>query len=509
MKKLLVSLCIVGMFFSALPTNATLYEFYREQGVDLPSVEARAPVYELVFKGEKYRGGYDQNEKYEDFLRTNGKSLVQDTFGAVKPFRPSGYSSTLASSLAEDGSETTLIVNSITLPDGTSLASTSFGDLLILTVGEGDSEEKIAVTDLNTSTLTFTIGTRGLEYGSYTERDANKHRHLPGERVYISDDDHFLNQQYVDIASDQTVTGRLTYSLSPIVPTPLSSNLTYAANVEYVNDIATSGASNISTTIKGIGEGATRAEMASGTILGGTNAPLLLLSEFATSTRDIATTSVLITDTSGYIDPSKIDQSDAWVRTGDTTLASTTFTGSSTYDILPEYDSDPIGGDEATRKSYVDSGDKYIFIPAGASSDLDAQIAYSTSLDFNALSYTNNQTAGANFSTQLPNNLTSVSSIKLLYIGENFGNLYLKFPTYYYDLTASSSVSSDTTDTDTAYAGVSSSALGIVTIPAAAYNAHTFAAQGLFSIRITRTGADGTDTYESDWDVIGLLIEYN
>jgi hypothetical protein len=41
--------------------------------------------------------------------------------------------------------------------------------------------------------------------------------------------------------------------------------------------------------------------------------------------------------------------------TGETTLASTTFAASTTWNILPEYDSDPIGNDEAARKSYVDS----------------------------------------------------------------------------------------------------------------------------------------------------------
>jgi len=335
MKKLIIILCLISLSL-AVPVNATLYEFYKENGTVLPSVEKRAPTYELVFQGEKYFGWYDQNIKFEEFLRSNG---AVKAFGAVKPFRPSGYSTTLASSLAEGGTETELIVNSITLPDDTTLASTSFGDLLILTIGEGDSEEKISVTDLDTSTLTFTIGLRGLAYGSYTETEANKHRHLPGERVYLSDDDHFINQQYMDLASDQTLEGRITYTLSPIVPTPSSSDGTYAANVEYVNDVATSGAADLSTTVKGIGEGATQAEMAAGTADGGTSAALVLLSEYATSTPYSGTaTSVPITGYDGKLDQEFLDLTEDYSLTGNQTITSevaitgtTTVTGSFSY----------------------------------------------------------------------------------------------------------------------------------------------------------------------------------
>jgi len=360
MKKLIIILVLLS--FSIAPfASATLYEFYREQGQALPSVAERAPTYELLFPGEKYYGEAEQNNKYEYYLRN-----PERTFGAaVKPFRPSGYSTTLASNLAEGGSETTLTVNSITLPDDTTLASTSFGDLLILTIGEGDTEEKISVTDLNTSTMTFTIGTRGLAYGSYTETEANKHRHLPGERVYVSDDDHFLNQQFVDLASDQTLTGVITFSQSPVIPTPGGSDLTYGANVEYVNNVATSGAADLSTTIKGLGEGATKAEASGGTATGGTGAPLVLLSEHATSTFDIATTSIMVTEDDGYLNQQALDLTEDFsfsgelTSDGNTTLASTTITGTTTANHYISLEDDPVQDSHATRKDYVDQRGHY------------------------------------------------------------------------------------------------------------------------------------------------------
>lgn len=282
----------------------------------------KATVYHPVFGDMKvvevgdpnaFNGGYK--------LLTNNNGLI-----GAKVFRPSAYSTTLASNLAEGGAETTLKVNSITLKDGTSMSSDNYGSFLILTVGTGDNEEKIAVSDLATSTKTFTIISRGLEYGRWASSTDNIKQHLPGERVYVSDDDHFLNQKYADLATTETITGQKTFTQSPILPTPSSSDLTYGANVEYVNSVATSGVADMSETIAGKAEIGTRSEISSGTSIGNTGARLVLPSSMATSSSDVATSSIVITGTDGKINQNFIDLTDSYSWSGSHTFSNATTT---------------------------------------------------------------------------------------------------------------------------------------------------------------------------------------
>ena len=261
-----------------------------------------------------------------------------DIAGAVKGFRPSGFSTTLASFLSEGGNESTLTVSSLTLPDGTTLNDSYYGDLLILTVGEGDSEEKISVSTLDESTKTFTIIDRGHEYGRLATSSSNILAHYPGDIVFVSNDDHFLNQQYIDLDSDQTISGTLTYTNYPEIET-------YTAPTEdeqfapkkYVDETAFAGVSNGTETVKGIWEGATREEMASSTVTGGSGANLILKSEYATSSPDVRGINVVVSENDGYIDQDWLDLSEDFVFTGDvsiggelTVTASTTLNATTT-----------------------------------------------------------------------------------------------------------------------------------------------------------------------------------
>jgi hypothetical protein len=98
---------------------------------------------------------------------------------------------------------------------------------------------------------------------------------------------------------------------------------TTLANIDYVNKIATSGAPNLTETVKGIGEGATRAEMSAGTATGGTGASLLVQNRYVSATPS-ATTTIPVTGTDGKLDQGFIDLTESF------TLASTTITGPAT-----------------------------------------------------------------------------------------------------------------------------------------------------------------------------------
>jgi hypothetical protein len=75
------------------------------------------------------------------------------------------------------------------------------------------------------------------------------------------------------------------------------------ATKKYVDDASFAGGVNGSETVKGVYQIATRAEAAAGTSAGSTGARLILPASMGTSTSQTATTSVVITNTSGKIDP--------------------------------------------------------------------------------------------------------------------------------------------------------------------------------------------------------------
>ena len=260
MKKLIAISLVLGIFCFPMYANATLWEYFNGDFYgSIPDIEYRAGIYAEIASDE-YFGTAEQNNRLEAFLRGNDgfNDIGSESMGAVKPFRPSNYETSLSSQLAEEGTETTLVVNSLNLPDGTTLDDAYYGDLLILTVGEGDSEEKIAVGVLNESTLTFTIISRGLEYGRWASSTDNMNQHLPGEIVYVSNDDHYLYQQYTDLVSDQVLSGNLEFTGSTIdftgdvtIPDYTSSDITLAANIGYVNNTATSGVADASNTVPG------------------------------------------------------------------------------------------------------------------------------------------------------------------------------------------------------------------------------------------------------------------
>lgn len=132
-------------------------------------------------------------------------------------FRPIFFKTTLARSLAQGGSETEIYLNSFTTKDSHTLAMSEVGDKLFILINpRGENRELCSITGINTA-VTPPKGTgltRGYNfYDSNTSTDRKK-PHSPGETVIITNDDHFLNEQYVDIDSAQTINGLKTFALA-------------------------------------------------------------------------------------------------------------------------------------------------------------------------------------------------------------------------------------------------------------------------------------------------------
>jgi len=210
-------------------------------------------------------------------------------------------------------SATTIALVTLATPDGTAITMTDFGsDVGYATLEPGTArEESISFTGI--SSLTLTGVSRGLRFVSPFDVVAgNKKAHAGGTVMVFSNTSAFYSR-FVDDFNAQTIAGIKTFSSIPVLPAsdPTTSNqaarkayvdlfmpLTggtfsgavafnstvllaadptlalQAATKQYVDGVAVAGAPNASTTVKGIVEEATQAEVNAGTATGGTGARL-------------------------------------------------------------------------------------------------------------------------------------------------------------------------------------------------------------------------------------------
>lgn len=186
-------------------------------------------------------------------------------------------------------------------------------------------------------TATITGAVRGLGFSyPYTASTTLTNPH-PGQSIFILSNPPQLTNQYLNLLnSSQTVAGTntfgatTTFSVSPSLTVDCTSG---SANTDicakaYIDAVAVAGASNANDTTKGIVETATALEAAAGTSLGGTGARLALGANLSTSTSQVAQNSVVVTKTTGKIDPSFLNgTSENYNFLATTTLATTTLTG--------------------------------------------------------------------------------------------------------------------------------------------------------------------------------------
>ena len=212
--------------------------------------------------------------------------------------------------------QTTLPVTSMSTKDGHTLVIADFGTKIFLTIEAGASKEEIVVCT-GISGTTFTGCTRGLAFygNSLSTVAANQYSHQSGSSILLSNS-HYVYNQYVSLEDAQTITGIKTYSVSPIVPNPTTA--LQAATKTYVDSIAQQGGATSTEAVVGISQLATQAEMAAGTFT--TDEPQVISTQYATSSSDVAQTSVPITDTDGKLDQSFLDLTEDFTLTGSTTF---------------------------------------------------------------------------------------------------------------------------------------------------------------------------------------------
>jgi len=136
--------------------------------------------------------------------------------------------------------DTSIILESFTFPDGTAIASGDLGAINYGTLEAGSSrEEQISFTGITNNadgTVTLTGVTRGLGFGAtdtYSEQSDLKVQHGAGAQFILSNTAGFYND-FVNKYNDETISGTLS------VPVPTSG--THAATKQYVDDTVNGGA---------------------------------------------------------------------------------------------------------------------------------------------------------------------------------------------------------------------------------------------------------------------------
>lgn len=243
-----------------------------------------------------------------------------DNFGATITVPVASFSTSLASKITS--SDTTMTLVSATTDDGTTLTAGSvYGFVLDANTA---SEEFVSGTVSTTPTVIINMS-RGLSVVTGdTEISALKKEHRRGTSVKITDAPVLLILSRV-LNGDETIPNILSYA---------SSSGTFTANEQvvnkgYVDGVAFSGAPDASDTVKGVSEVANRTEAASSTPTGSgdTTAPLILTTTISTSTCQTATSSVIVSQSDGYISQNCTDFSLPFVFTGG--VSTTNFTANS------------------------------------------------------------------------------------------------------------------------------------------------------------------------------------
>lgn len=307
-----------------------------------------------TFKPATLYKGYDRvavySEKEADYFFGLNYRLEENKLGIAIPTGVANFETSLLVPLSSTAT------SSMTLVSGTTDDGNTLNGLYGFVIDNGGSnQEYILATCVNTACSSLTRGI-SVETGN-TSIAGLKKDHRRGAIVQITD--HPLLITLARILNGQESTpGGITFGTSSItlgsngvitgLDTPISSATTSAANINYVNLTSLAGAPSGNETSAGTWIGATQAKMAAGTATSTYNGLVysnVLLSKYSSSTSP-STTTVVVTNTSGKIDTSFVDQAASYSWTGD-------------WAGLPLYFGDGSDGDVTISSNTTSTRDMY------------------------------------------------------------------------------------------------------------------------------------------------------
>lgn len=192
-----------------------------------------------------------------------GINQATQDFGATVPIVVASFSTTLAA-------EITSTATSMTLTSGTTDDSTTLNGTygFVIDSGVSGKEEFVLATCVDTACTSMTRGVSSIT--GNTAVTALKHAHSRGASVKISDHPQLAIVSRI-VNGDEAFPNLLSYDLTSVVSPSGAYDIT---TKKYVDDTVSAGAADASTTVKGIVEEATDAELQAGTAAGGTSARL-------------------------------------------------------------------------------------------------------------------------------------------------------------------------------------------------------------------------------------------
>lgn len=251
MKKLI--LIAIGVLGTVGIAQAALWNYYQEQGLNLPSVSDRI-VLATQCDISGYIGSYSQNLALERCLR--GQSLSDEiVLGSTLPIAGSTY--TLAGS-GISGSATSITLNSFTITQsGQKIQDSDLSDTFYVTLEPGNTKKQeivscTTVTQNSGGTATLSGCSRGMSpISPYTASTTLAFTHGGGTQVIFSDAPQLFNL-YSAKANNETIGGVWTYSVFPVIATStvLPTTNGQFATKYYVDTVGAGGFTsvNVSTT---------------------------------------------------------------------------------------------------------------------------------------------------------------------------------------------------------------------------------------------------------------------
>ena len=222
-------------------------------------------------------------------------------------------------------SATSIVLRSFNMPvSGRALAMTDFGSIGYATLEPGTSKKEfVSFTGVSSATLTGVV--RGLNFVSpYTASTTLRQAHSGGSKLIISNPPQLWARQ-ATLDNDETIQGDWTFSATNTPQYNQAPSFTSGSNefgtVKLIEDTANQGAAISSEVAAGIVEIVDSSELGAGTATGTTGAILVLQNRFATSTGEVATSSIVVSESDGNINQGFLDLTEDFAFSGDNTLS--------------------------------------------------------------------------------------------------------------------------------------------------------------------------------------------
>lgn len=242
------------------------------------------------------------------------QNVPVQTFGA---FTPVGATQFSLAGAGINSTQTTITLASFTTPDGRPLTMTMFGSigygaLEPQTVAKLEDITFSGITQNSNGSATLTGVTRGNDFISpYAPSSSLAYSHAGGMTFILTNTAGFYGQ-FAALQNNQTFTG----------------NNTFTGQTTFTNFPITPSNTFANINVAGISQFATPAQQAGGiaTSTNGTNAPLILSSQYATSTfvsKAQTANMVAVLNSLGHLDAGFVSSSTQFSVTGTTTLSAT------------------------------------------------------------------------------------------------------------------------------------------------------------------------------------------